>query len=77
MKNIVELREFISRDLKRLKRPNEVTARANSIINTAKTQIVYAVARGERPDIAFMDVAQRRVFGRVTKTLANKRRALA
>lgn len=75
--NIEQLREFISRDIKRLKKPNEVTARANSIINTAKTQIVYHVSRGERPEIPFMDIQQRRVLGRVVKTLKSKRRVLA
>jgi hypothetical protein len=47
-----------------LKRPNDLTARANAATRTVTAQIAYHISRGERPEIPFMD-AMKRVRGKL------------
>lgn len=61
--NITELRDQLLEafdqlkgDPRRAMQAKELTNTAGKVISTLKTQIEYAMMRGEEPDIAFMGV---------------------
>jgi hypothetical protein len=62
VQNINQLRSLIMSgpEIKKcLKRPNDLTARANAATRTITAQIAYHISRGERPEIPFMDVMKK------------------